>query len=162
MNFLHKSLNLLFNLILSLLIAALVTIAFHFYEKEQLHQEALSFINISMLDLFTDWRVANLTPYISKEFQQAFTQQPRQEFLHIGEQLGELYFYYGATGTIERFKQSWWHYSAQYTARAVFQYGELITHITLVKQKNQWYIGKLSYEYLPIPAQNFQHRLQHV
>ncbi len=135
-----------------LLIVSIGTgIGYSIFSLKQMHVETREFVNIAMLDLFSEWNEDEFLNYTSNRMQKKLTNAKLQEINVVFIRLGKLLNYHGAYGGLFRSKVSWLHVVVCYQVSANFQGGKFAALITLIKQHGKWVIGKFEYKYAFFP-----------
>ncbi|MDM8559562.1 hypothetical protein [Candidatus Parabeggiatoa sp. HSG14] len=150
--FFHRLFTTLSGFFLLIIFASLGTI-YGTFSLQQIHTEARGFTNITMLGLFVDWNNRVFLTHTSNELRKNLTEDQLYKIDKIFTQLKELLKYHGAKGGLFRSNTTWWHINPRYSVQGSFQGGQFMAIITLVKQQENWAIGRFEYKYVffPIP-----------
>ena len=139
--------------IILLIISIGAGIGYSIFSFKQMHIETREFVNIAMLDLFSEWDEDEFFNYTSNRMQKKLTNAKLQEINVVFTRLGKLLNYHGAYGGLFHSEVSWLHVVICYQVSANFQGGKFAALITLIKQQGKWVIGKFEYKYAFFPIE---------
>lgn len=136
-----------------LIISIVIGVGYSIFSFKQMHSETREFVNIAMLDLFSEWDETEFLNYTSNRMQKKLTSAKLQKINIVFTRLGKLLNYHGAYGGIYHSDSSWLHVVVRYQVSASFQDGKFAAIVTLIKQHGNWAIAKFEYRYAFFPIE---------
>ncbi len=128
-------------------------VGYSIFSVKQMHSETREFVNIAMLDLFSEWNETEFLNYTSNRMQKKLTNVKLQKINIVFTKLGKLLNYHGAYGGLFNSNSSWLQVVVCYQVSANFQGGKFAALVTLIKQHGEWAIGKFEYKYAFFPIE---------
>jgi hypothetical protein len=136
-----------------LIVSIGIGVGYSIFSLKQMHAETREFVNIAMLDLFSEWNENEFINYTSNRMQKKLTNDKLQKINIVFIRLGNLLNYHGAYGGLFHSKASWLHVVVRYHVSANFKGGKFAALVTLIKQHGNWAIGKFEYKYAFLPME---------
>lgn len=128
-------------------------VGYSVFSLKQMHTETREFVNLAMLNLFSEWDETEFLDYTSNRMQKKLTDTKLQKINVVFTRLGKLLNYHGAYGGLFHSKFSWLHVVVCYQVSANFQGGKFAALVTLIKQRGNWTIAKFEYKYAFFPME---------
>lgn len=127
-----------------------------YYTRESVHREVRYFVNLTLLNLLTDWSEKKFLTHASIQLRQRTSREQWQKMNTIFLQLGELLNYHGAVGKLFHVGHWWGKVVARYEVQASFQKGYFVATVTLISEEGRWKINGFYYEYTLFPMPKLQ------
>lgn len=115
----------------------------------QMDEESKSFVDDVIPKIVSDWNQEVLEEHVSEDFKKVSSRDDLEGLFKIFRKLGKLVKYEGAEGhvlmslsqgIINIFKVRG-NIRANYVAKAVFEKGPAVIHVSLVKKEDKWFIN---------------------
>ncbi|MDM8564999.1 hypothetical protein QUF74_05040 [Candidatus Halobeggiatoa sp. HSG11] len=136
-----------------LIVSIVAGVGYSIFSLRQMHAETREFVNVAMLNLFSEWDETEFLNYTSNRMQKKLTNTKLQKINVVFTRLGKLLNYHGAYGGLFHSESSWLHVVVCYQVSGNFQGGKFAALVTLIKQRGDWTIAKFEYKYAYFPLE---------